>query len=120
MKTNAYEKSYIEMPENKITLEVLVRRNGSNKKKGVATVIITAIKNIGLVYRPFIECLEIDVPELNLFEKILGITEEEKIDRYISKLERKIRKRIEKGKTLEKYIWEQIENRRKEFFSKAS
>lgn len=119
MKFFEYEKSYIEMPENKITLEVLVKRiSNSPKKKGVcATVIITAIKNIGLVYRPNIDCVEIDVPELNIIERLLGVTVEQKIDRYIDKLERKIRKRINKGKTLEEYIWRQIEERRKQFLA---
>ena len=118
-----YEKSLIEFPEENVTLEVLVKRVfgvTAKRKRICATIVMTAIKNIGLIYRPQIDCVDIEVPKLTWWESLLGITEEEKIAKYIRKLEKKIKHNIRKGKTIESEIIRAIEERRKQFFSQAS
>lgn len=118
-----YEKSVIELPEEEVTLEVLVKRVFgvvSKRRKICATIVLTAIKNIGLFYRPQIDCIDIEVPEVTWWEALLGINEQDKIERYIRKLEKKIKRNIRKGKTIESKIMRDIEERRRQFFASAS
>lgn len=118
-----YEKSKIEFPEEKVTLEVLVKRvfePTAKRKRICARIVMTAIKNIGLVYRPLIDCVDIEVPEITWWESLLGFNEQDKIERYIRRLENKIKRNIRKGKTLESKIVHDIEERRRKFFASAS
>jgi hypothetical protein len=118
-----YERSVIEFVEENVTLEVLVKRvfGRTAKRRNIcATIVMTAIKNIGLIYRPQIDCVDIEVPKLTWWENLLGITEEEKIAKYIRKLEKKIKRNIRKGDTIESEIMRAIEERRKQFFATAS
>jgi ABC-type arginine transport system ATPase subunit len=75
--------------------------------------------DVGTVYRPYIDCQEVEVKPPNLIEEIFGITMSKKVEKAAKKLERKLLKRYEKGKSLKDKILSEIKQRREEFFRVA-
>jgi len=83
----------------------------------VAIVVMSTRKHMGNFYRPYIDCQQINVTPPNWYQRILGITFKEKVERAHEKLEEKMLRRYEKGKTRENQILEENNQMRVKFFS---
>lgn len=109
-------KQVIELVEHKMTMEIDTTVDPYRQK---AFVVASVRKNIGSQYKPYIDCIDIEVNGPNWFESLWGKTFQDKVLKAQRKIYKKTLRRIEKGLTKEKFIMDEITERQREYFAQA-